>query len=67
MTANKLPTFTEEEMECIRVCIKNAPIPYDIAKKRIPKTILEKIGEPTPIEGEPLPLVECDLSKYKPI
>ena len=48
-------SFTEEEMECIRVCIKNAPIPYDIRFKNIPKGILEKIGEPTPLKGEPLP------------
>ena len=58
-------SFTEEEMECIRVCIKNAPIPYDIRFKKIPKTILEKIGEPTPLKGESLPLVECDLNKYE--
>ena len=58
-------SFTEEEMECIRVCIKNAPIPYDIRFKNIPKTILEKIGEPTPLKGEPLPLIECDLTKYE--
>ena len=57
-------SFTEEEMECIRVCIKNAPIPYDIRFKNIPKGILEKIGEPTPLKGESLPLVECDLTKY---
>ena len=57
-------SFTEEEMECIRVCIKNAPIPYDIRFKKNPKTILEKIGEPTPLKGESLPLVECDLTKY---
>ena len=58
-------SFTEEEMECIRVCIKNAPIPYDIRFKKILKTILEKIGEPTPLKGEPLPLIECDLTKYE--
>ena len=58
-------SFTEEEMECIRVCIKNAPIPYDIRFKNISKGILEKIGEPTPLKGEPLPLIECDLTKYE--
>ena len=57
--------FTDEQWECIRVCVKNAPIPYDISKKKIPKSILEKIGEPTPLKGESLPLVECDLSKYE--
>ena len=59
--------LTDEEVECIRVCLTNAPIPYDISKKNIPKKILERIGYPTPLEGETLPLVECDLSKYKPI
>ena len=57
--------FTDEQWECIRVCVKNAPIPYDISKKKIPKSILEKIGEPTPLNGESLPLVECDLTKYE--
>tara|TARA_S200000501_G_scaffold127981_1_gene120920 strand:+ start:471 stop:656 length:186 start_codon:yes stop_codon:yes gene_type:complete len=57
--------FTEEEMECIRVCLKNAPIPYDIRFKKISKEILEKIGEPTPLKGESLPVIECDLTKYE--
>ena len=56
-------SFTEEEMECIRVCIKNAPIPYDIRFKKIPKTILEKIGEPTPLKGESLPLSLIHISE----
>ena len=25
--------LTEEECECVRVCVSNAPIPYDITKK----------------------------------
>ena len=57
--------FTDEQWECIRVCVNNAPIPYDISKKKIPKSILEKIGEPKPLKGESLPLVECDLNKYE--
>ena len=57
--------FTEEQWECIRICLKNAPIPYDISKKKIPISILEKIGQPTPLKGESLPLVECDLTKYE--
>ena len=67
MTANKGVTFTAEELECIRVCVANAPIPYDITMKKIPGEILQKIGQPTPRKGEVLPLVECDLSKYKPV
>ena len=57
--------FTDEQWECIRVCVNNAPIPYDISKKKITKSILEKIGEPKPLKGESLPLVECDLNKYE--
>ena len=38
--------LTEEEWECVRVCVANAPIPYDIRKKKIPADILEKIGKP---------------------
>ena len=56
--------LTKDEQECIRVCLSNAPIPYDIRFKKIPKQLLEKIGEPTPLEGDPLPLIECDLTKY---
>ena len=57
--------LTQDELECIRVCISNAPIPYDIRFKKIAKQLLEKIGEPTPLNGEPLPLIECDLTKYE--
>ena len=39
-------TLTEEEWECVRVCVANAPIPYDITKKKIPADILTKIGQP---------------------
>ena len=39
--------LTEEEWECVRVCVANAPIPYDITKKKIPADILAKIGQPT--------------------
>ena len=38
--------LTEEEWECVRVCVANAPIPYDISKKKIPAEILDKIGQP---------------------
>lgn len=65
MNANLQPTFTDEEMECIRVCVSNAPIPYDIRKKKIQKRILERIGEPAPLKGEPLPIMKYDLTKYE--
>tara|TARA_Y100001978_G_C23395263_1_gene291962 strand:+ start:385 stop:579 length:195 start_codon:yes stop_codon:yes gene_type:complete len=57
--------FTEEELECLRVCISNAPIPYDITLKEIPKKILEKIGEPMSIKEEGLPLIKLDLTRYE--
>mgnify|MGYP001365927053 CR=1 FL=1 len=57
-------TFTDEEMECIRVCVANAPIPYDITKKKIPGDILQKIGQPTIHREEGLPNVTYDLSQY---
>ena len=56
--------FTDEELECIRVCVSNAPIPYDISMKKIPADILAKIGEPTPRKGEPLSKPKYDLTQY---
>jgi len=56
--------LTEEEWECIRVCVSNAPIPYDITFKKIPVDILQKIGEPTSRKGESLTIPEYDLSEY---
>ena len=58
--------FTAEEMQIIRVCLHNAPIPYDhgVGAKKL-KQLQEKVGEPIPRKGEPLPLVECDLTKYE--
>ena len=57
-------TFTDEEMECIRVCVANAPIPYDITKKKIPADILAKIGEPTKVKHKGIEKVEYDLTQY---
>ncbi len=45
-------TLTEEEWECVRVCVSNAPIPYDITKKKIPADILHKIGNPKKVIHE---------------
>ena len=56
--------LTEEEWECVRVCVANAPIPYDITKKKIPADILAKIGQPTRIKEEGVPIVKYDLTKY---
>ena len=57
--------FTDEQWECIRVCVANAPIPYDITKKKIPVSILAKIGHPKKVEHEGEILVKCDLSIYE--
>tara|TARA_B100000085_G_scaffold220258_1_gene205075 strand:- start:194 stop:400 length:207 start_codon:yes stop_codon:yes gene_type:complete len=57
-------TFTEEQWECIRVCVANAPIPYDISKKKIPAEILDKIGQPKERKGEPLTIPYYDLTPY---
>ena len=56
--------LTEEEWECVRVCLTNAPIPYDITKKKIPADILEKIGQPTLHREKGIPNVTYDLSQY---
>jgi len=56
--------FTDEQWECIRVCVNNAPIPYDISKKKIPADILEKIGQPRREKQEGILNVKYDLSRY---
>ena len=56
--------LTEEEWECVRVCVANAPIPYDITKKKIPANILEKIGQPTRNKEKGIAKVKYDLTKY---
>ena len=62
MTTNY--SLTEEEWECVRLCVSNAPIPYDITKKKIPADILAKIGEPTKVEHKGNEKVEYDLTQY---
>ena len=56
--------LTEEEWECVRVCVSNAPIPYDITKKKIPADILQKIGKPNFKREEGIPKVKYDLTPY---
>ena len=58
-------TLTDEEWECVRVCVSNAPIPYDITKKKIPVSILDKIGHSKKVKHEGEILVKCDLSIYE--
>ena len=58
--------FTPEEMQIIRVCLHNAPIPYDQGEgaKQL-KALQEKVGPPISRKGESLPLVKCDLTQYE--
>ena len=57
-------TFTDEELQCLRVCLQNAPAPYDITLKKIVSELEDKIGKPIKVEHEPLRLPKYDLSKY---
>jgi len=57
-------SLTEEEWECVRVCVSNAPIPYDITKKKIPANILQKIGQPIQSNEEGIEKVQYDLTPY---
>ena len=57
--------LTEEEWECVRVCVANAPIPYDITKKKIPAEILEKIGQPQRVEHQGEIILDYDLEQYQ--
>ena len=57
-------SLTEEEWECVRVCVSNAPIPYDITQKKIPANILQKIGEPNQVEQEGIEKIEYDLTQF---
>ena len=56
--------LTEEEWECVRGCVSNAPIPYDITKKKIPADILEKIGKPIEHREEGITKPKYDLTQY---
>ena len=56
--------LTQEELECVRVCVSNAPIPYDITKKKIPGDILQKIGQPRKEKHEGISKVKYDLTQY---
>ena len=57
--------FTDEQWECIRVCVANAPIPYDITKKKNAADILAKIGQPKREQHEGETLVKIDLGVYQ--
>ena len=57
--------FTPEEMQIIRVCLHNAPIPYDQGKgaKEL-KKLQEKVGPPISREEPGIEIVEYDLTPY---
>ena len=57
-------TFNDEELQCIRVCLQNAPAPYHISKKKIVSDLVVKVGEPIREKIEPLRMPKYDLSKY---
>ena len=57
--------LTEEEWECVRVCVANAPIPYDITLKEENTGDILKIGQPTPHKGEALEIPYYDLTPYE--
>ena len=58
--------FTPEEMQIIRFCLHNAPIPYDQGDgaKEL-KVLQEKVGPPISKKCEGEMLVECDLERYQ--
>ena len=55
--------FTPEEMQIIRVCLHNAPIPYDQGEgaKEL-KKLHEKVGPPISREEPGIEIVEYDLT-----
>ena len=57
--------FTEEEMQIIRVCLHNAPIPYDQGEgaKKL-KQLQEKAGPPISRSQPGIEKVEYDLTPY---
>ena len=57
-------TFTDEELQCLRVCLQNAPAPYDISKKNIVGEVEDLIGKPPVVKHEPLRLPKYDLTQY---
>ena len=57
--------FTEEQWECIRVCVANAHIPYDITLKKITAEILAKIGQPQRVEHQGEIILDYDLEQYQ--
>ncbi len=57
-------SFDDEELQCLRVCVKNSPAPYNISKKEILKRVVEKVGEPIKIQHKGIEKVYYDLTPY---
>ena len=57
-------TFTDEELQCLRGCLQNAPAPYDITQKKLVSNLEDKIGLPIKPKVEPLELPKYDLTPY---
>ena len=57
--------FNDEELQCLRVCLQNAPIPYDIAMKDVKINVEKKIGLPSVVEHKGEDLIKLDLGVYQ--
>jgi len=57
-------SFDDEELQCLRVCVKNSPAPYNISKKEILKRVVEKVGEPFKAQHKGIEKVYYDLTPY---
>ena len=57
--------FNDEELQCLQVCLQNAPIPYDITMKNVKINVEKKIGLPPVIEHKGEDLIKLDLGVYQ--
>ena len=57
--------FNNEELQCLQVCLQNAPIPYDITMKNVKINVEKKIGLPPVIEHKGEDLIKLDLGVYQ--
>ena len=57
-------TFNDDDLQCLQVCLQNAPAPYDITQKKLVSEIEDKIGLPIKPEVEPLRMPKYDLTKF---
>ena len=57
--------FNDEELQCLRVCLQNSPIPYDISMKDVKINVEKKIGLPSVVEHKGEDLIKLDLGVYQ--